>query len=54
MIENYKIKNISYLLSDINGNLLDRRIITDEQTDIVMGNIPPGTYFLKIINKKII
>ncbi|MFC2111187.1 T9SS type A sorting domain-containing protein [Bacteroidota bacterium] len=51
-IENYKIKNISYLLSDINGKLLDRSIITDEQTDIVMGNIPPGTYFLQIINKK--
>ncbi len=40
---------MSYQLYDIQGKLLQSEKITDNQTSIVMGNLVPGTYFVKVI-----
>ncbi len=40
--------SLSYQLSDINSKLLDAQKITGTETSIVMSNLVPSTYFLKI------
>jgi len=47
--------NFSYLLYDMQGKLIKNAKIKDNQTNIGMKNLVPGTYFLKVIqsNKEI-
>jgi hypothetical protein len=54
-VENFDKENLSYLLIDMNGKPLETKKITGDKTNIVMGNLVPATYFLKIIddNKEI-
>jgi hypothetical protein len=54
-IENYHNKNLSYQLIDINGKLLESEKLIDNQTRIVMSNLPSATYFVKVIqnNKEV-
>lgn len=48
-IEESDISNISYQLYDMNGRLLQNAKITGNQTSIVMNNLIPAIYFVKII-----
>jgi opacity protein-like surface antigen len=42
-------QSMSYQLFDMNGKLLQNGKITGNQTSIVMGNLVPATYFVKVI-----
>jgi hypothetical protein len=54
-VENYDNTNLSYQLFDISGKLLETKNITGNQTSIVMSNLVPATYFVKVIlgNKEV-
>ncbi|MDA3912025.1 MAG: T9SS type A sorting domain-containing protein [Bacteroidales bacterium] len=54
-VENYDNANLSYQLFDISGKLLETKNITGNQTSIVMSNLVPATYFVKVIlgNKEV-
>jgi hypothetical protein len=47
-VENYETENLIYQLYDIRGNLLENKKIEGNETSIVMSNLVPGTYFLKV------
>lgn len=48
-IDEFDISNLSYQLYDLNGNLLHDKRIKGNQTNIVMSNLVPAIYFVKII-----
>ena len=48
-IGEFDISNVSYQLYDMNGKLLQNEKITGNQTSIVMSNLVPATYFVKVI-----
>ncbi|HOZ29528.1 MAG TPA: T9SS type A sorting domain-containing protein, partial [Bacteroidales bacterium] len=48
-INEFDISNLSYQLYDMNGKLLQSEKITGNQTSIVMSNLVPATYFVKVI-----
>ena len=54
-IKEFDISNVSYQLLDMNGKLLQNEKITGNQTSIVMSNLVPATYFVKVIqdNKEV-
>jgi len=54
-VESEKLKNLSYQLYDINGKLLQNEKIIGNQTSIIMSNLLPANYFVKVIqgNKEI-
>jgi hypothetical protein len=41
--------NLSYRLHDMNGRLLQNRMITDSRTRIGMGHLVPATYFVTVL-----
>jgi hypothetical protein len=49
-IESEKLKDLSFQLWDINGKLLQSGKITGNQTSIVMGNLVPATYVVKVMS----
>jgi len=50
-ISEFDISNLSYLLFDINGKLIQNEKITDSQTSIFMGNLVPASYLVRVIQK---
>lgn len=54
-IGEFKISNLSYQLYDMNGKLLQSEKISGNQTSIVMSNLAPSLYFVKVIqgNKEV-
>lgn len=48
-ITEFELSNLSYQLYDINGKLLQSEKIMGNPTSIVMSNLVPATYFLKVI-----
>jgi hypothetical protein len=48
MVENYNKENLSYQLCDINGKLIENKVIEGNGTSIVMSSLVPATYFLKV------
>jgi len=54
-IDEFEISNLSYQLYDMNGKLLQSEKITGNQTSIVMSNLVPANYFVKVIqvNKEV-
>ena len=54
-IKNYEVENIRYQLYDINSSLLQDNKIVGNETNIIMSNLLPATYFLKVTdNNKVI
>lgn len=47
-IGDYEIRNMSYWLIGINGNLIETKEILDAETQISMEHQVTGTYFLKV------
>ena len=43
-----KLKDLSYQLYDMNGKLLENKKVTGNETSIVMSNLVPATYFVKV------
>src|SRR5690554_726866 len=54
-IDEFEISNLSFQLYDMSGKLLQNEKITGNQTSIVMSNLLPATYFVKVIqgNKEV-
>ena len=49
-IADFSTSELSYLMYDLNGKLLQRKEITQNQTKIVMSGLLPSTYFVKVID----
>jgi hypothetical protein len=49
-VENYSFDKLRYQLYDIQGKLLESKIVTADQTSIDMTNFTPATYLLKVIH----
>src|SRR5574344_1221221 len=49
-ISEFEISNLTYQLYDMNGKLLQNEKITGNQTSIVMSNLVPANYFLRVIH----
>jgi hypothetical protein len=49
VISNGTYDQISYLLFDVTGKLLDSRQIVSEQTEILFSHLPVATYYVKIL-----
>jgi hypothetical protein len=47
-VENYEVKDLSYRLYDINGNLLENKKIEGNETQILMRKFASGAYFIKV------
>jgi len=54
-VENYDNTNLSYQILDMNGKLLERKKLKGDGTRLVMRNLVPATYFVKVIqgNKEV-
>ena len=54
-VDNFEVSNLSYQVYDINGKLLETKKLEGNKTSIVMSNLVPATYFLKVIqsNKEV-
>ena len=54
-VKDFELSALSFQLYDINGKLLQREKITGNQTSIVMSNLVPASYFVKVIqgNKEV-
>ena len=51
-IEEYEINNLSYKLFDSGGRLLEDKKILSNETAIVMSNLAPAIYFIKVTDGK--
>lgn len=48
-IDEFDISNLSYHLYDMSGKLLQKEKITSNQISIIMSNLVPANYFVKVI-----
>ncbi len=48
-VDNFEISNLSYQIYNMQGKLLQSEKIIGNQTIIVMSNLVPATYFVKVI-----
>ena len=51
-IENYEVKNLRYQLYDNRGSLLQDNKVEGNETSIIMSNLVPAIYFLKVTDNK--
>jgi len=48
-VKEFELSNLNFQLHDMQGKLLQSEKITGNQTSIVMNNLVPATYFVKVI-----
>jgi hypothetical protein len=48
-VKDVELKNLRYLMFDINGKLLQNGLIIDNKTEIYMANLLPAIYFVTIL-----
>ncbi len=48
-VENFELSTLGFQLYDISGKLIKSKGIESNETSIIMSNLVPATYFLKII-----
>jgi hypothetical protein len=53
-IENENLKEFSYQLYNMDGKLLENKMITSNVTNITISNFLSATYFLKVIEGKLV
>lgn len=53
-LESEKFIKLSFLLVDINGELLIKQNITENETPIAMETLPASIYFLKVIDNGVL
>lgn len=51
-VEKYDTDNLRYMLYDMNGMLFQERKVEGPETQIQIGHLLPGTYFLRIAENK--
>lgn len=49
-VKNFELSALSFHLYDMSGKLLQNEKITGNQTSIVMSNLVPAIYFVKVVN----
>lgn len=49
VVKDFELSNLSFRLYDVNGKLLQNEKISGNQTSIVMSNLVPANYFVKVI-----
>jgi hypothetical protein len=49
-VENIDLKNVMYRLCDTHGKTLESSKITGKEITIIMANLVPGLYILRVIN----
>jgi hypothetical protein len=47
-VKDFKLSNLNFQLYDMQGKLLQNEMITGDQTSIIMNNLVPATYFVKV------
>lgn len=54
-VKDFELSNLHFQLYDMNGKLLQNEKITGTQTSIIMSNLVPSSYFVKVIqgNKEV-
>jgi hypothetical protein len=54
-VKDFNVSNLLFQLYDMQGKLLQSEKITGNQTSIVMSNLVPATYFVKVVqgNKEV-
>jgi hypothetical protein len=52
-VENYSFENLRYHLYDIQGKLMESKILTSDETSIEMNRFTPATYLLIVIHNNI-
>jgi hypothetical protein len=50
-ILDYEISNLTYQLYDIQGKLIQNEHIVSSQTNVVMQNLVPSTYIIRVMQK---
>jgi len=48
-VKNFELSTLNFQLYDMNGKLLQSEKISGTRTNIVMSNLVPSTYFVKVI-----
>ncbi len=48
-VQEFELSNLHFQLYDMQGKLLQNEKITGNQTSIVMSNLAPATYFVKVV-----
>jgi len=48
-IKDFELSNLNFRVYDMHGKLLETKKIEGKQTRIVMSNLVPATYFIKVI-----
>lgn len=48
-VKEFELSNLNFQLYDMNGKLLQNEKIIGSQTSIVMSNLVPATYFVRVI-----
>lgn len=51
-INSEKLKDVSFILCDVQGKLLQTNAITEELTSIPLEKYEPGNYIISVLNKK--
>jgi hypothetical protein len=51
-ISDYNNEKLSYRLFDLQGKLLSKGQIIDQQTQIKTASLPPATYFIEVLNQE--
>jgi hypothetical protein len=51
-VKKFDLSNLSFQLYDMKGKLLQSEKIIGTQTNIVMSNLTPATYFVKVVQEK--
>ncbi len=51
-VTDFSLSPLTFYLYDMNGKLLQTQKITNNLTSIVMSNLVPATYFVKVIQEK--
>ncbi|MBN1463437.1 MAG: T9SS type A sorting domain-containing protein [Paludibacteraceae bacterium] len=49
-VKDLELSNVHFQLYDMKGKLLQNEKITGKQTSIIMSNLVPSTYFVKVTN----
>lgn len=51
-VKDFELSTLHFQLYDMSGKLLQNEKITGNQTNIVMSNLVPATYFVKVTDEK--
>ena len=49
-VKDYELSTLNFRLFDIHGNILQTQKITSKRTNIVVSNLVPATYYIKVMD----